>query len=151
MLSKPTITSALSLASVLMTACSGGGFRGDASAHDYLGKGSRLVLASRVDHLDKLTREPMLVQQPGGELFVAGYGAIPPEPSNPQQVPHLWRSDDHGMHWTPVDVGSAADGAKGNSDVDMTIGPDLTLYFANLGFDRKTERGTHVAVGVSHD
>jgi hypothetical protein len=39
----------------------------------------------------------------------------------------------------------------GNSDVDLVVGPDGTLYLASMGFDRSAAAGTHVAIGVSHD
>jgi len=109
-----------------------------------------LRLITRSDHLDTLAREPMLVRHDSGALFVAGY---------PSQVtgtdwtapPLLWRSDDDGASWNRVDVGSSADGAQGNSDVDLTIGADGTLYFLSMGFNRSTRAGTHIAVGVSDD
>src|SRR2546426_12661108 len=50
-----------------------------------------LTVAQRVDHLDVLSREPMVVQHPDGSLFVAGYG----EPR-----PTLWKSHDSGATWT---------------------------------------------------
>lgn len=39
----------------------------------------------------------------------------------------------------------------GNSDVDLAVGQDGTLYFLTMGFDRSTSEGTHIAVGVSRD
>ncbi len=109
-----------------------------------------LQLIHRSDHLDTLAREPMLVRHKSGALFVAGY---------PSQVtgtdwtapPLLWRSDDDGASWSRVNVGSTADGAQGNSDVDLAIGADGTLYFLSMGFNRSTREGTHIAAGVSHD
>jgi hypothetical protein len=50
-----------------------------------------------------------------------------------------------------VDVGTREDGAIGNSDVDLAVAADGTLYFASMGFDRSTFYGTHVAIGVSRD
>jgi hypothetical protein len=35
--------------------------------------------------------------------------------------------------------------------VDLTVGQDGTIYFITMGFNRTTKRGTHVAMGVSHD
>ncbi len=102
-------------------------------------------------HLGALTREPMFVQHPSGALFVAGYGPQSAELSSPRQQPLLWRSDDDGWSWSRVDVGRPEDGAMGNSDVDLVVDPDGILYFASMGFDRTTFRGTHIAVGVSSD
>lgn len=109
-----------------------------------------LKLQSRVDHIDTLAREPMIVQHPSGALFVSGY---------PSQVtgrdwtvpPLLWRSEDDGRRWIRADLGSSSDGARGNSDVDMSVAPDGTLYLTSMGFDRDTREGTHVAMGVSTD
>lgn len=109
-----------------------------------------LQLISRVDHLDTLAREPMVVQHPGGALFVSGYGSQI-DGTDWTAPPPLWRSDDGGETWLRVAVGLSADGAQGNSDVDLTVGPDGTLYLLAMGFNRATREGTHVAVGVSHD
>jgi hypothetical protein len=40
------------------------------------------------------------------------------------------------------------DGAIGNSDVDLAVSPDGTLYFVSMGFDNKASEGKHIAVGV---
>ncbi len=101
-----------------------------------------LVPTQRVEHIDVVGREPMLVEHPGGALFVAGYG----EPR-----PTLWKSSDRGATWNRVEVGSEADGAIGNSDVDLAVAPDGTLYFASMLFDRATNEGRQIAMGVSHD
>ena len=93
-----------------------------------------------------LAREPMIVEHPGGTLFVAGYGS-----NNPNDTPRLWRSTDRGRHWEKVNVGTAAEGAIGNSDVDLALAPDGRLYFVSMGFDRATSQGTHITVGVSKD
>jgi hypothetical protein len=65
--------------------------------------------------------------------------------------PLLWHSDDDGESWQRVDVGSSVDGAQGNSDVDLAVGPDGSLYFISMGFNRTTREGTHISIGVSHD
>ncbi len=111
---------------------------------------STLTLRAPVHHLDGLAREPMVVEHPDGTLFLAGY---PSQVTglDPRSVPNLWRSPDGGASWSRVDVGSAAEGAIGNSDVDLTVAPDGTLYFAAMGFDRSTREGTHIAIGVSRD
>jgi hypothetical protein len=103
---------------------------------------SSLVIADSVHVVDLLAREPMVVEHPDGTLFVAGY-------SDPN--PKLWKSKDRGAKWTRVNVGTESDGAVGNSDVDLAIARDGTLYFAQMGFDRSVGQGTHIAMGVSLD
>lgn len=103
---------------------------------------STLVVVDSVDHLDALAREPMVVEHPDGTLFVSGYG----DPG-----PKLWKSRDHGATWSRVNVGSEADGAIGNSDVDLAVARDGTLYFVTMGFNGKALEGTHIAMGVSRD
>ena len=108
-----------------------------------------LEVTQEVAVLDGQTlREPMIVEHPSGALFVAGYSRAPEEATDP---PNLYRSDDDGRSWARVDVGPPEDGAVGNSDVDLAVGPDSTLYFLTMGFDRATGAGTHVAVGISRD
>jgi hypothetical protein len=106
-----------------------------------------LVIAERVHHVDVQNREPMVVEV-GGLLFVSGFPRVP---HTPPRAPSLWKSADGGQTWDAVDVGSPQDGAVGNSDVDLAVGPDGTLYFLTMGFNRTTSEGTHVAVGVSRD
>ncbi len=104
-----------------------------------------LVISDPVDHIDVLAREPMVIEHPDGTLFVSGYG----QPGTPE--PKLWKSSDRGATWSRVKVGTEADGAIGNSDVDLAVGPDGTLYFVTMGFDRKVGEGTHISIGVSKD
>ena len=115
-------------------------------AHDARGQNppppSSLTLSAPVDHVDDLAREPMIVQHPNGTLFVTGYGT---------PTPRLWRSGDGGATWTRVNVGTEADGAVGNSDVDLAVAPDGTIYFVAMTFDRKTFEGVQIAIGVSRD
>jgi len=94
------------------------------------------------ENLDVIAREPMVARQPDGTLFVAGYG---------EPTPTLWRSRNGGVTWSRVDMGSAAAGAIGNSDVDLHAAPDGTLYIATLVFDRSAPAGTHISVGASTD
>src|SRR5439155_6832953 len=101
-----------------------------------------LAVAQRVDHLDVVGREPMVVEHPDGSLLVAGYG-------EPQST--LWKSRDRGATWPRVDVGSEAQGAIGNSDVDLAVSRDGTLYFVNMFFDRAALEGRQIAIGVSRD
>lgn len=84
----------------------------------------------------------MVIEHPNGTLFVAGYG----EPR-----PTLWKSSDRGATWSRVDVGTEADGAIGNSDVDLAVARDGTLYFASMLFDRKVGEGRQIAIGASTD
>ena len=98
--------------------------------------------------LGQAVREPMLVEHPGGALFVAGYSRDESEATDP---PNLYRSDDGGANWSQVDVGSVEAGALGNSDVDLVVGPGGRIYFLTMGFDRSVGEGTHVALGISDD
>jgi hypothetical protein len=91
----------------------------------------------------------MIVEHPDGTLFVSGYGS--PDGVPPQTVPRLWRSVDHGATWAAVNVGTEADGAIGNSDVDLAVARDGTLYFVTMIFDHKTFEGTLITVGASQD
>ena len=101
-----------------------------------------LTLSAPVDHVDKMAREAMLVEHPDGALFVTGYGG---------PAPVLWKSTDGGATWASVPVGTPADGAVGNSDVDLAVAPDGTLYFVAMTFDRTTYEGTQIAIGSSRD
>lgn len=101
-----------------------------------------LVAVDSVEHLGALAREPMVALHPSGALFVSGYW---------DPVPPLYRSTDLGATWSRVDLGTAAAGAAGNSDVDLAVAPDGTLYLATLVFDRERYAGTSIHVAVSHD
>lgn len=101
-----------------------------------------LVLKQKIAHLDSPAREPMLVEHPNGALFVAGYGA---------GRPLLHKSIDRGASWMRVDVGNQEGGAIGNSDVDLAVAPDGTLYFVVMSYNRKTEEGVGIAIGASRD
>ncbi|MEM1092906.1 MAG: sialidase family protein, partial [Pseudomonadota bacterium] len=109
---------------------------------------SSLALDSVVHFKDFQNREPMLLELGNGDLLVSGF---PRRPHEPARAPSLWRSSDGGKSWSRVNVGTPADGAIGNSDVDLAIAPDGTVYFVTMGFNRTTNQGTHVAVGVSED
>ena len=111
---------------------------------------TKLTVSAPIHHIDSVAREPMLVEHPTGALFVSGFGSQVTG-VDPQAPPNLWRSDDGGATWSRVDIGTPEEGAIGNSDVDLAVGPDGTLYFVTMGFDRSAMEGTHVAVGVSHD
>ena len=103
---------------------------------------AQITLEDPIHHLDALAREPMVVEHPGGALFVTGY-------EGRNESPDLWKSTDGGATWERVDVGTPADGAVGNSCVDLAVASDGTLYFITMGF--AAGEGTHIAVGVSHD
>ena len=100
---------------------------------------AQITLEDPIHHLDALAREPMVVEHPGGALFVTGYGG---------GTPHLWKSTDGGATWERVDVGTLADGAVGNSCVDLAVAPDGTLYVRTKGF--AAGEGKHIAGGVCH-
>jgi hypothetical protein len=102
-----------------------------------------LVATERVDHLDRLAGEPMVVELSDGTLFVSGYD------NDAERSPGLWRSRDRGATWESVNVGSKADGAIGDSDVDLAVGPDDTLYFVAMSYDLKVDEGTRITIGVS--
>lgn len=122
-----------------------------ASATSEVVEGPALDLQPHHVRTGRVLREPMLVEHPSGVWFVTGYGSQDPRRSSPEQPPSLWRSDDRGATWSAVDVGSRSDGAYGNSDVDLSLGPEGNLYLVAMGFDRTTFRGTHVTAGTSKD
>ena len=101
-----------------------------------------LRVAQRVEHLDRAAREPMVVQHPNGTLFVAGYFN--------DSIPTLYESGDGGATWHRVNVGADAKGA-GNSDVDLAIARDGTLYFISMVYDRQKNEGTRISIGASAD
>jgi len=103
---------------------------------------ARLDVVQRVEHIDSYAREPMIVEHPDGSLFLAGYG---------QPHPQVWKSVDHGATWMRLYLGSEAAGATGNSDVDLAIAADGTLYIVAMSYDRKTHEGTGMAAGASTD
>jgi len=108
-----------------------------------------LVISEPVEHRATVAvREPMVVEHPEGTLFVAGFSQAMEESGRP---PKLFKSTDGGSSWQAVPVGTVTEGAVGNSDVDLAIGPDGTLYFLTMGYDRERGEGTHIAVGVSRD
>ncbi|MEP6507850.1 MAG: sialidase family protein [Gemmatimonadales bacterium] len=101
-----------------------------------------LRVVQQVEHLDLATREPTVVEHPKGALFVAGYFD--------ESIPTLYRSNDAGSHWERVSVGDDAEG-NGNSDVDLAIAHDGTLYYISMVYDRKKDEGTQISIGASHD
>ncbi|MCG6927794.1 MAG: glycoside hydrolase [Acidobacteria bacterium] len=136
---------------VVLAACRPGVSEKDTAPQEASGgPPTRLVLQGPVHHLDGLGREPMLVEHPDGSLFVSGYESQV-RGTDPRLTPKLWKSADGGTTWVRVPVGTPEEGAAGNSDVDLAVGPDGTLYFVVMGFNRTTGEGTHVAMGVSHD
>lgn len=126
-------------ATVALAGCSRADDRSTGDATDE----PALIALQTVDHADGgLAREPMLVEGRDGTLFLAGYG---------ETHPTLWRSSDGGASWSSVDVGGETDGAVGNSDVDLAIAPDGTLYFIVMSFDRTAGEGRGIVVGSSGD
>jgi hypothetical protein len=107
-----------------------------------------LTLVAQVEQHNPLpAREPMVVRHPAGALFLSGYWRH----QDPDSQLQLWRSGDEGASWEAVAVGGPASGARGNSDVDLAVGPTGALYFVTMGFDRQAVAGTHITVGVSTD
>lgn len=104
--------------------------------------GRTLALVDQVPHYGTRTREPMVVQHPNGTLFVAGYAV---------STQAVWKSQDLGKTWAPVTFGPNAAGLLGNSDTDLAVAADGTLYFASMTFDRATSEGRQIAVAVSRD
>ncbi|MBM4186700.1 MAG: exo-alpha-sialidase [Gemmatimonadetes bacterium] len=103
---------------------------------------ARLVAVDSVGHLDQLVREPMVVRHRSGALFVSGYW---------DPIPPVYRSTDDGATWRRLDLGAATDGAAGNSDIDLAVGPDGTVYLITLVFDRANYRGIGIRVAASRD
>ena len=126
------------LIAIAIAGCAGGGGRPgvpDIGA-------SALELIQHVEVSDSIAREPMLVEHPSGAIFVTGYNG---------RIPRLWKSTDLGATWRSVDLGTAADGAVGNSDVSLATAPDGSIYLAVMTYDPKVNEGVQVAVGVSRD
>ena len=137
------------LSLVAVTGCRRSGETGrDASAETT--PAWALTLAAPIDHLDLIAREPMIVEHPDGSLFVTGYGAAFMS-GKEVDVPPLWKSGDSGTTWSRVNVGTMKDGAVANSDPDMAVAPDGTLYFAALVFDNKATEGKQISIGASQD
>ena len=113
-----------------------------------------LIVKNKIDHISSLAREPMIAQHPNRSLFLTGY-------RNDSDSPQLWKSNDMGKHWQAVDVGSAEDGAQGNSDVALLIDEAGTIYFLSMtytkiptdltGFDFSTLKGEQITLGISRD
>jgi len=112
-----------------------------------------LSISGPIDHLDVVAKEPMIVEHPDGSLFVGGFGASRVKVNRTDKLT-LWKSRDGGTTWARVDVGPdapRAQGATGNSDMDLAVAPDGTIYFVTLFFDVEKYEGRQVSVGVSKD
>jgi hypothetical protein len=112
-----------------------------------------LTLATPINHLDVVAREPMIVEHPDGSLFVGGFGASRMSENRTDELT-LWKSRDGGVKWARVNVGTEAPKAYetvGNSDMDLAIAPDGTLYFVTLFFDLDKWEGRQISIGVSKD
>jgi hypothetical protein len=115
------------------------------------GAANALTLSAPTHHRfdDRLAREPMIVEHPSGALFVAGYGAL--DRRTNVETPNLWKSTDGGKTFTRVNVGTTGPGALGNSDVDLAVAADGTLYFVSMTYDNKVNEGVDINIGVSRD
>ena len=110
-----------------------------------------LTMAAPIEHLDVVAREPMIVEHPDRTLFVGGFGASNIGEKRTDQ-PTLWKSRDGGKTWSLVNVGTEAGGpGYGNSDMDLAVSPDGTIYFVSLLFNAEKWEGRQVSIGVSKD
>lgn len=91
---------------------------------------------------DAVGREPAVLRTGPGTLFVAA-GA---ERTENFDAPLVWRSQDGGETFERLDVGQPQDGAGGNTDVDLAVGPEGTLYLAAMAY---TPSPGDVFVGAS--
>lgn len=95
--------------------------------------------AVRID-AEQPAREPAIVQAPDGAIFVAGFWGFgrhterPGTLQNIAQGPLVWKSEDGGSTWRRFEPGLPADGAWSNSDLDLAVAPDGTLYMAALTY-----------------
>ncbi|HAA15176.1 MAG TPA: hypothetical protein DCE41_27160 [Cytophagales bacterium] len=101
-----------------------------------------LSLGDPVEVEGRLAREPMVQQHPNGDLFLSGY-SIP--------SPFMYRSSDHGRTWTEIDLNLPEDGPVGNSDIDIKIGADGTVYLLQMYFDLEVFEGKLVNIGVGRN
>jgi len=111
-------------------------------------RAASIVVTDTVHYTDVQNREPMVAELDDGALLVTGFPRVPHLPARP---PSLWKSADDGRSWERVDVGTPDQGAVGNSDTDLAVAPDGTVYFVSMGFNRTTGEGTHITIGVSRD
>jgi hypothetical protein len=152
--------SALVVASFVIAACAHQ--QAQPVARSMAAAAPSLVLVQRVASVDTQAFEPMIVEHPSGALFVSGAG----QPWGPTvdsvyyaqrgywdslRRDRLWKSRDHGATWSRVDLGPSAEGAVGNSDMDLAAAPDGTLYYASMMFIDSIGEGRQIAIGVSRD
>lgn len=103
-----------------------------------------LSMAKPTHHFDMRAYEPMVVETPDGTLLVTG--TVPSI-----SIPVLWSSEDEGTSWRRVSIGTDADGAIGNSDADLAVGSDGTVYMVVMNYDRSKNEGTGIVVGVGRN
>lgn len=95
--------------------------------------------AVRIDS-EQPAREPVIVQAADGTLYVAGFWGFarhiekPGTPHNLLQGPLAWKSTDDGQTWKRLSPGLPVQGAISNSDLDLTVADDGTLYLAALSY-----------------
>lgn len=103
-----------------------------------------LRLADEIEVLGDIpVREPMVVEHPNGTLYVSGFGG--------RVDATLWQSRNGGKHWSRVETGGKAAGLAGNSDVDLAVAPDGTIYWANMLFVPEAREGVQITMAISRD
>ncbi len=119
-------------------------------------------MVQRVTQVDTQAYEPMILEHPDGTLFVSGAGG-PWGPTidsvyyaqrgywDSLRRDRLWKSRDHGATWSHVDLGASAEGVIGNSDMDLAVAPDGTLYYASMTWIDSIGEGRQISIGVSRD
>lgn len=82
--------------------------------------------------------EPLTPQAVGREPAVAQIGpqtmivAAAASDAEDYTGPLAWRSEDGGKTFEPLNLGQPFEGANGNNDVDLAVGPEGTVYLAAM-------------------
>jgi hypothetical protein len=62
------------------------------------------------------------------------------------ETPNLWKSTDEGKTFSRVNVGTTDQGSVGNSDVDLAVATDGTLYFVTMTYDNRLNEGVNINI-----